>query len=65
MQVGELRPGMTTTADGSSVDATGGGPADLTDYIYLCSRSDSDNHRCAREAGVVWGRRCVCVGGVG
>lgn len=43
--VGELRPGMTTTADGSPVDATGGGPADLTDYIYLCSRSDSDNHR--------------------
>lgn len=42
--VGELGPG-STTVDGRSVDATGGGPADLTDSIYLCSRSDSDHQR--------------------
>ncbi|KAL4426385.1 hypothetical protein ABPG77_004679 [Micractinium sp. CCAP 211/92] len=42
--VGELGPGMKT-ADGTPVDATGGGPADLTDSIYLCSRSDSDQQR--------------------
>lgn len=51
-QVGELGPG-STTVDGRSVDATGGGPADLTDSIYLCSRSDSDHQRCA-GAGIGW-----------
>ncbi|KAL4430893.1 hypothetical protein ABPG75_006149 [Micractinium tetrahymenae] len=41
---GQLGPGSATT-DGSPVDATGGGPANLTDTIYLCSRSDSDYQR--------------------
>lgn len=43
------------TADGTRVDATGGGPADLTDSIYLCSRSDSDQLRCVCLCGDVGG----------
>ena len=43
-EVGALRPG-SQAANGSSVVPSGGGPAFMTDNIYLCARSDLDEQR--------------------
>ena len=54
LQVGSLNPG-TRSAVGGWADVTGGDPANLTDSIYLCSRSDSDLERwVALAGGTAW-----------